>query len=204
MLPFRHNSPPSTGEMELVQPWSKPAWLPSKRWQTGWDEGEHSTLPAAPATFLARWGWGRKEGLSLLPSIRLWFSWQLPGACSAALDWAREPKGQFLLRTNVDQGCIHKLGGYTKQNHWKIIWTILLGISPHTVSWLIPCQLHNKRKQGRAWVRQPAVRLRTHRKTLLHTVTINPHLYSRKEPSHLWLLLKKPTNVHRKHQAETA
>lgn len=150
MLPFRHDSPPSTGEKELVQPWSKPAWLHSKRWQTGWDEGEHSTLPAAPATFLARWGWGTKEGLSLLPSIRLWFSWQLPGAYSAALDWARELKGQFLLRTNVDQGCIHKLGGYTEQNHWKIIWTILLGISPHTVSWLIPCQLHNKRKQGRA------------------------------------------------------
>lgn len=83
----------------------------------GWGGGGHGTLPAAPANFLARWGWGKKEGFSLLPSLHLWLSWRLPQACSAASYWAREPRGRFLLKANTAQGCIWKLDGYTEQNH---------------------------------------------------------------------------------------
>lgn len=78
--------------------------------------GGHSILPAMLDKSLASWGWGKKEGFSLLLSLCLWLSCWFSGACSAASDWTREPWVQFLLKTHTAQSCIQKLDGYTEQN----------------------------------------------------------------------------------------
>ena len=114
------------------------AWLPSLQQAEGTGASPTQARPTPQPKATDRLGWGgtqrpacstliwgctstsqvpsqvgpRQEGRIFPPALPSSLIW----VCSAALEWASEPRGQFLLKTNTAQDCIQKLGRYTEQN----------------------------------------------------------------------------------------
>lgn len=186
MVPFRHNSPPSTREKKLVQHWHK-HWhrLTAQRWQTGCAGGTQH--PASNARQIPSQLGLRQEGRIFPPVLPLSWSflpvlWGLQ--CSNKLD-----KGPMGTISSED---MHSTELYS-ETRW-VYWAeplkenfnyIVRNFSPHGC----PHQLHGKTNQGRALGRQSAGSL--HPWSLPHTVTINKHSYSWEPPANM-SALKNP------------
>lgn len=206
MLPFRHDSPPSTREKELVHHRLKPTWLSSQRQQTGWaGAGGGAWHPACSTSQLPSQVGLRQEGRVFPPAL------------PPSLTLLAAPSGLqcSIILGKGTKGTISSEGKYSPRLHLETRWiywaeplkenlNYIVRNFGFAAAWPHPYQLHSKRKRGRASVRQSAVSLHTCARTLPHTIMINMRSYSWEEPSDICLLLKIPTKAHRKHQAENA